>query len=281
MANSQIQSMLCPNCRKLISVSEARCPFCGMPRPASRWKNNFWTRGFRDANQFVKILIIANVGMYIISLLFNPRATGLSLNPLTFLSPSDTSILLLGATGTVPIDKYHRFWTLVSASFLHGGILHIFFNMAALRQLAALVNREFGVYRMFVIYTVSGVLGFWISYLAGVAFTIGASASVCGLIGALLYYGKSRGGIYGGTLYRQVFSWVIFLFMFGLIVPGINNWGHGGGILAGIVSGFLLGYQEKKRENVVHKTLAAVCGVVTVAVLIWAVGSSIYYRLTI
>jgi rhomboid protease GluP len=219
--------------------------------------------------------------MYIISLLFNPRATGLSLNPLTFLSPSDTSILLLGATGTVPIDKYHRFWTLVSASFLHGGILHIFFNMAALRQLAALVNREFGVYRMFVIYTVSGVLGFWISYLAGVAFTIGASASVCGLIGALLYYGKSRGGIYGGTLYRQVFSWVIFLFMFGLIVPGINNWGHGGGILAGIVSGFLLGYQEKKRENVVHKTLAAVCGVVTVAVLIWAVGSSIYYRLTI
>lgn len=281
MANSQIQSMLCPNCRKLISVSEARCPFCGMPRPASRWKNNFWTRGFRDANQFVKILIIANVGMYIISLLFNPRATGLSLNPLTFLSPSDTSILLLGATGTVPIDKYHRFWTLVSASFLHGGILHIFFNMAALRQLAALVNREFGVYRMFVIYTVSGVLGFWISYLAGVAFTIGASASVCGLIGALLYYGKSRGGIYGGTLYRQVFSWVIFLFMFGLIVPGINNWGHGGGILAGIVSGFLLGYQEKKRENVVHKTLAAACGVITVAVLIWAVGSSIYYRLTI
>jgi rhomboid protease GluP len=219
--------------------------------------------------------------MYIISLLFNPRATGLSLNPLTFLSPSDTSILLLGATGTVPIDKYHRFWTLVSASFLHGGILHIFFNMAALRQLAALVNREFGVYRMFVIYTVSGVLGFWISYLAGVAFTIGASASVCGLIGALLYYGKSRGGIYGGTLYRQVFSWVIFLFMFGLIVPGINNWGHGGGILAGIVSGFLLGYQEKKRENVVHKTLAAACGVITVAVLIWAVGSSIYYRLTI
>lgn len=252
-----------------------------MPRPASRWKNNFWTRGFRDANQFVKILIIANVGMYIISLLFNPRATGLSLNPLTFLSPSDTSILLLGATGTVPIDKYHRFWTLVSASFLHGGILHIFFNMAALRQLAALVNREFGVYRMFVIYTVSGVLGFWISYLAGVAFTIGASASVCGLIGALLYYGKSRGGIYGGTLYRQVFSWVIFLFMFGLIVPGINNWGHGGGILAGIVFGFLLGYQEKKRENVVHKTLAAACGVITAAVLIWAVGSSIYYRLTI
>ena len=281
MANPQRQSILCPNCKKLISTSESKCPFCGTVRPASWWKNNLWNRGFRDPNQFVKILIAINVGMYIIAILFNPRATGLSLNPLTFLSPSNTSLLLLGATGTVPIDKYHRLWTLVSASFLHGGLLHIFFNMAALRQLAAVVNREFGVYRMYVIYTLSGIIGFLVSYLAGISLTIGASASVCGLIGALLYYGKSRGGIYGRTLYRQVGTWVVFLAAFGLIVPGINNWGHGGGILAGIVTGFLLGYQEKKKENIVHKIFAAVCAMVTLAVLMWAVGSSVYYRLTV
>jgi rhomboid protease GluP len=219
--------------------------------------------------------------MYLLSILFNPRAAGLSMNPLTFLSPSDTSLLLLGATGTVPIDRYHRLWTLVSASFLHGGILHIFFNMAALRQLGLVVSREFGAYRMFVIYTLSGIIGFWISYLAGVAFTIGASASVCGLIGALLYYGKSRGGIYGRTLYRQVFMWVVFLFVFGLIVPGINNWGHGGGVLAGIAVGFVLGYQEKRREYILHKVLAGVCALATLSVLIWAVGSAIYYSLTV
>ncbi len=252
-----------------------------MKKPSSWWKNNTWTLGFKDSNQFIKTLIAANVGMYLISILFNPGATGLSLNPLTFLSPSDTSLFLLGATGTVPIDKYHRLWTLVSASFLHGGILHIFFNMAALRQLASVVNREFGVYRMFVIYTVSGIIGFLISYLAGVAFTIGASASVCGLVGAVLYYGKSRGGIYGRNLYRQISIWVIFLFVFGLIVPGINNWGHGGGILAGIVFGYLLGYQEKKRENIIHKILAGVCAMATMAVLIWAVGTAIFYRLTV
>jgi rhomboid protease GluP len=280
MANPQRQSILCPNCKKLISASEPECPFCGTARPASWWKNNPWTRGFRDSNQFVKILIAINVGMYMIAILLNPRAAGLSLNPLTFLSPSDASLLLLGATGTVPIDKYHRLWTLVSASFLHGGLLHIFFNMAALRQLAAVVNREFGVYRMFVIYTVSGIVGFLISYLAGIAFTIGASASVCGLIGAVLYYGKSRGGIYGRRLYRQVATWVVFLGAFGLMVPGINNWGHGGGILAGIVAGFVLGYQEKKRENIIHKIFAAGCVMVTLGVLIWAVGTSVYYRLT-
>jgi len=205
----------------------------------------------------------------------------LSLNPLTFLSPSDTSLFLLGATGTVPIDKYHRLWTLISASYLHGGVLHIFFNMAALGQLASVVDREFGVYRMFVIYTVSGIIGFLISYLAGVALTIGASASVCGLVGAALYYGKSRGGIYGRNLYRQISIWIILLFVFGLIVPGINNWGHGGGILAGIIFGYLLGYQEKKRENIIHKILAGVCAVVTLAVLIWAIGTALYYSLTV
>jgi len=205
----------------------------------------------------------------------------LSLNPLTFLSPSDTSLFLLGATGTVPIDKYHRLWTLISASYLHGGVLHIFFNMAALGQLASVVDREFGVYRMFVIYTVSGIIGFSISYLAGVALTIGASASVCGLVGAALYYGKSRGGVYGRNLYRQISIWIILLFVFGLIVPGINNWGHGGGILAGIIFGYLLGYQEKKRENIIHKILAGVCAVVTLAVLIWAIGTALYYSLTV
>lgn len=205
----------------------------------------------------------------------------MSLNPLTFLSPSDTSLFLLGATGTVPIDKYHRLWTLISASYLHGGVLHIFFNMAALGQLASVVDREFGVYRMFVIYTVSGIIGFSISYLAGVALTIGASASVCGLVGAALYYGKSRGGVYGRNLYRQISIWIILLFVFGLIVPGINNWGHGGGILAGIIFGYLLGYQEKKRENIIHKILAGVCAVVTLAVLIWAIGTALYYSLTV
>ena len=281
MANSQRQSILCPNCKKLISASESKCPFCGTARPGSWWKNNPWFRGFRDSNQFVKILIAANVGMYIISILFNPRGTGLSLNPLTFLSPSETSLFVLGATGTVPIDEYHRLWTLISASFLHGGILHIFFNMAALRQLASVVNREFGVYRMFIIYTVSGIIGFFISYLAGVVLTIGASASVCGLVGAVLFYGKSRGGIYGRNLYRQISVWVIFLFVFGLIVPGINNWGHGGGILAGIILGYLLGYQENKKENFFHKMLAGGCAMVTLAVLIWAIGTALYYSLTV
>jgi rhomboid protease GluP len=278
MPNHKRQSLLCPNCKKLISVSEKKCPYCGTGNPAAWWKNNIWTRGFNNPYLLIKSIIGINIGIYVISLLLNPRGFGLALNPLTFLSPSGQILELLGATGKVPIDAFQRYWTLVSANYLHGGILHILFNMAAFRQLGLLVSREYGVYRMFIIYTLGGVIGFFISYLAAVPWTIGASASVCSLAGALLYYGKSRGGVYGRTLYKQIGIWVIILFLFGIMVPVINNWGHGGGIAAGIAMGFLLGYQERKKENVFHKLLAGGFAVLTLLILGWAVLSGIYTR---
>jgi len=278
MSNQRL-SILCPSCRKLISSSESKCPFCGTAKPGSWYKNNAWTQGLHDPNQIIKTIIVLNAALYLLSILFNPKAAVLSLNPITFLSPSGSSLELLGATGVVPIQDYHRYWTLISANYLHGGILHIFFNMVAFRQLALIVSREFGMHRMFTIYALSGIFGYWISYLFGVFWTIGASASVCGLVGAILYYGKSRGGVYGRELYKQISMWVVFLFIFGFVVPGINNWGHGGGIIAGIGLGFLLGYQEKRKENIFHRLLAVHCAFATILVLVWAVGSALYYKL--
>lgn len=275
------QSLLCPNCKKLISTSEKRCPHCGTIHPAAWYKNNIWTRGFNDPYVLVKAMIGINIGIFAISLLLNPRGFALGMNPLTFLSPSVPILELLGATGTIAIDAYQRYWTLISANYLHGGILHIFFNMAAFRQLGLLVAREYGVYRMFVIYTLGGVIGFIVSYLASVSWTIGASASVCSLAGALLYYGKSRGGMYGRALYKQIGIWVILLFIFGIILPVINNWAHGGGIAAGIGLGFVLGYQERKKENIFHKLLAGGLAALTMLILGWAILSGIYYRFTL
>jgi rhomboid protease GluP len=278
MPTHKRHSLLCPNCKKLISISEKQCPYCGTAHPAAWWKNNVWTRGFNDPHLLVKAIIGVNVGIYVLSLLLNPKGLGSAMNPLTFLSPSVQILELLGATGKIPMDAYHRYWTLVSANYLHGSILHIFFNMAAFRQLGLLVAREYGVYRMFVIYSLGGVIGFLVSYLASVPLTVGASASVCSLAGALLYYGKSRGGVYGRTIYKQIGVWVIILFIFGLLVPMINNWGHGGGIAAGIGLGFLLGYQENKKENILHKLLAGSCAVLTLLILGWVILSGIYYR---
>jgi rhomboid protease GluP len=151
--------------------------------------------------------------------------------------------------------------------------------MIAFSQIAPLVLREYGAYRMVILFTLSGVIGFFVSYLVGITFTIGASAAVCGLIGASLYYGKSRGGVYGQTIYKQIGGWALGIFLFGFLMPGINNWGHGGGMCAGAVLGFLLGYRERVRERLIHKIIASACVVVTVLILGWAVVSSIYYQL--
>jgi rhomboid protease GluP len=225
------------------------------------------------ADRIIVNIISVNVGMYILSILIKPGSTVLSANPLSFLSPGATSLLLLGASGTIPIDQLHRWWSVLTASWLHGGILHIFFNMIVLRQIGPFIVQEYGAYRMFSIYTLSGAGGFLASYLAGVPFTIGASAAVCGLIGAALYFGKSRGGQYGQAVYRQVGGWAIGIFLFGFLVPGINNWAHGGGLLCGALTGFLLGYHERDQENYFHKLLAAICVLSTLAALLAGVGS--------
>jgi rhomboid protease GluP len=278
MTRNQRRSILCPNCKKLISADEPRCPHCGIARPGSRLKNNLFTRLFIGTDQIIKAIVFVNVGMYIISLLLGPWSSGFSLNPLSLLSPSNRSLLLLGATGTVPIDRLHRWWTLISANYLHVGLLHILFNLIALRQIAPLVIREFGPHRMVILYFLTGIIGFLVSYLAGVELTIGASAAVCGLIGASLYYGKSRGGIYGQAIYRQIGAWALGIFIFGLLVPSINNWGHGGGMVAGAMLGFVLGYEEKRRERLLHRILAGLCVVATLLILLWAIGSGIYFR---
>lgn len=271
------KSMLCPNCRKLISSDEPACPYCGTARPGSLWKRR--VIGGLSPHRFdpVKSILAVNALFYVVSLLLNPAALGLSANPMTFLSPSEGSLFLLGATGTLPIDAYGRWWTLVSASFLHGGLLHIFFNMMALRQLAPFVLEEFGFHRFAILYLGTGVAGFFLSYLAGVPLTIGASASLCGLIGAILYYGKSRGGFYGEQIFRQAMGWVVGLVLFGLFFPGINNWAHGGGLVSGGLIALLTGYRERTAEQPLHRLLGTASILFTAAVLLWALIQAVYF----
>lgn len=270
------KSMLCPNCRRLISNDEPVCPYCGMSRPGAAWK-----RGVAGLNSLsrldpVMVIIVVNAAFYLLSILIDPAALGLSANPMTFLSPSDGSLFLLGATGTIPI-AYGRWWTLITASFLHGGLMHIFFNMMALRQLGPFVVDAFGSQRFFILYTWTGIAGFLLSALAGIPFTIGASAAICGLIGAILYYGKSRGGFYGEAIYRQAMGWVVGLVLFGLFLPGINNWAHGGGIVSGIAIAFLTGYHERKPERWIHRMLGMASILITAAALLWAVIQTVFH----
>lgn len=262
-------SIPCPGCGRLIDGTKSSCPSCGAELPAFQEDLSANRGADENADTLVKAIIAANVIYYLLSLLVS-RHRGFAANPLRFLSPDQTSLLLLGATGTVPVVELGRLWTLISASYLHGGLLHILFNMMALRQIGPWVSSEFGASRMFIIYTFSGVTGYLASCLAGIPFTIGASASVCGLIGALFYFGKSRGGNYGAAVSREVSGWLISLVLFGLVMPGINNWGHGGGIVGGVFLGMFLGYRERRRESFAHRLLAVLSIILTVVILLFA-----------
>jgi rhomboid protease GluP len=120
---------------------------------------------------------------------------------------------------------------------------------------------------MVIIYTVAGVVGFTMSSTAGLLLgglpvpilrgatvTLGASAPIFGLLGALVYYGR-RGGssMVGG----QALQYAVVLFVFGLIMPGVDNYAHGGGFAGGYLTGLWL--DPLKRERMDHLVWAAVC----------------------
>ncbi|MCM0080236.1 rhomboid family intramembrane serine protease [Geomonas sp. Red32] len=263
------RAIYCSHCGRLIGSSDDRCPWCGARRPGLFASLGDLNRVDPDGQGLVKAIITVNVIFFLLSLVISHNrmgGMGMSLSPFSFLSPGERSLLVLGATGTVPME-IGGYWTLVSASYLHGGILHLLFNMMALRQIGPWVAMEYGPSRMFVIYTLSGVLGYLVSFLAGVPLTIGASAAICGLIGALYYFGRSSGGRYGMAVSKEVNGWLISLVLFGLVMPGINNWGHGGGVLGGVVLGKLLGYQQQRKENSVHRILMVITVLGTLAIL--------------
>ncbi len=73
-------------------------------------------------------------------------------------------------------------------------------------------------------------------------------------------------------------GWALAVLAFGLVVPGINNWGHGGGFIVGTLLGMVLGYNEKRPESLIHGWLAVLCAGLTVLALIWALVVGVYYR---
>jgi len=215
----------------------------------------------------LKAIIYTNIFMFVISLIYSGKNMVLSLNPFYALTPSIDVLNFLGASGRIPIIKFQAWWSLITANWLHGSLLHILFNMMALKTVAPLVIKEFGIFRMFSIYTLAGISGFLLSYFGNVYITIGASAGLCGLIGASLYFGKSRGGQWGQLVYKQTSGWVISLIIIGFLLPNINNWSHAGGVIAGIFFGWLLGYNEKRGENYFDMLLAAFFASITLFLL--------------
>ncbi len=130
-----------------------------------------------------------------------------------------------------------QLWRLVTPALVHGSIAHIGFNMYALFIFGTGLERHFGHGRFFLLYMLGAFTGNVLSFLLSSGYSVGASTAVFGLIGAegvFLYQNrKFFTGQFGDAIRNIVFIVAINLF-FGL-QPGIDNWGHVGGLFGGLI----------------------------------------------
>ncbi|MCY3759945.1 MAG: rhomboid family intramembrane serine protease [Gemmatimonadetes bacterium] len=239
-------AILCPKCHKLISSAEARCPFCGQVRPGM-WGFTSWFRKLGLSIDFPSLITTVCVILYIVGLAMDPGAIFQSFDLFRFLAPSGNATLMLGMTGVVPVMVQGHWWTMITAIYLHGGLLHILFNMLWVRQLGPMVSELFGPFRLFIIFTVAGACGFALSVLMGNAYTLGASGSIFGLLAAAIVFGRQRGS---SMFTRHFLQWAIILFIFGFLFSGVDNWAHAGGFAGGYVTAYAFSRDYSDREGI-------------------------------
>lgn len=252
-------AILCPRCRKLINSDAPECPFCGQRRPGL-WGLTARFRKLGLRADFPRLIIYACAGLYILSLLSDPSAIFQLRGPMDILAPSSLAVRKFGATGVYPVFVDGLWWTVLTAIYLHGNLLHIFFNMMWVRQLAPVVEETFGPSRLFVIFTVAGVAGFMLSAARGHSLTLGASGSIFGMLAAAIEYGRRAGA---SLFTRQFLQWAVVLFVFGLVFPGVDNWAHAGGFGGGYATAYLFGRQGPN-EGVGTYVAAGACLLATV-----------------
>lgn len=257
-------TILCPSCGRLTRADAAECLICGRRRPGMWGLTHLFRHIFRTGSPTQVITVTCGV-LYVVALLADPLAILQPRGPLSVLSPSGGALLKLGAAGAIPWHLGH-WWTVLTAIYLHGGLLHILFNALWIRQLGPAVEELYGPARFVVIFTVSGVAGFVLSTFVGLELTVGASGSIFGLFGALVAFGQKRGGTFGVMVLREYGLFALILFIYGLLPhTGVDNWAHGGGFVGGLTSGFALSLAEHRSETSLDHLLAGACVVLTIA----------------
>jgi rhomboid protease GluP len=256
-------SVICSSCGVLVGVNDDRCYNCGRRNPGL-WGFAPMLRALGHDMGFVPFVIGTCVVLYTLTLIASQGDIGMG-GVFSFLSPSFEATFLFGNSGAVPVFRFGRWWTVLSAAWLHGGALHILFNMMWVRQLAPVTADMYGPGRMVIIYTAASIAGFALSsfagayipnllFLRGGQFTLGASAPIFGLLGALVYYGRRAGSRIIGS---EALSYALMLGVFGFLMPGIDNYAHAGGFGGGYLAARLL--DPLKPERIDHIVIAVAC----------------------
>lgn len=231
---------MCPNCRAFITTDDKVCPYCQTevaPPAVERRTPSDALGGLIPHARFTTVVILLiNSALYVATVLYSYKTSGsigfdLDTNTLRLFGAKDPSIIVYG-----------EWWRLITAGFLHGGLLHILMNSWVLFDVGAQMEETFGTSRYLVVYFVSTITGYLASlWWAPNVASIGASAPIMGLVGAMIAHSVRDRSSYGAALRKMYTRWVIYILIFGLVLSGIDNAAHIGGLAGGFVVGYLAG----------------------------------------
>ena len=174
-------------------------------------------------------LIAVNVIFYIVPILFGEY---------------DNIINLYCVHG--PSVRAGQYYRLLTGIFLHGSILHLFFNCYSLKIIGSQIESFLGKVKYFVIYIFSGLMGslFSITFSGNVG-SIGASGAIFGLMGALVYFGYYYRVYLCNVVKTQIIPLIILNLSLGFLMSGVDNFAHIGGLIGGALITRALGVKDK------------------------------------
>ena len=234
---------MCPNCRAFITTSDRVCPYCeivlGPPAVARRAPADVLGGLIPHARFTTVVILLINAGFYLAQALPD---LGLG---------SGLPLFEAGAKYG-PGIRAGQWWRLITAGFLHGGILHLLMNSWVLFDLGAQTEESYGTNRYLAIYLVSTVTGFYASYLwSPFAPSVGSSAGIFGLLGAMIALGRRSGTLYGRAVSSHYTRWAAIMIGLGLLPTGMlfgmafDNAAHIGGLAGGFLVGWFAGTPQR------------------------------------
>jgi rhomboid protease GluP len=235
------QRRMCPHCRAFITNRDRTCPYCNEPvgpRAIDRRNPSPILGGMIPHARFTTVVILViNFGIFLATVLYSMGAG----NSDAVWNIDVRTLVAFGAKYNAGLAA-GQWWRLVTAGFLHGGLFHILMNSWVLFDLGAQVEEIYGAARMLVIYFVSTVFGFYLSAVWSPAPSVGASAALMGLIGAMIALGVRHKSPLGSAIRGTYIRWAVYIILFGLL-PGlrVDNAAHIGGLAAGFGTAYLAG----------------------------------------
>lgn len=181
-----------------------------------------------------------------------------------------------------------EYWRLFTPVILHGSVLHLGFNMYALYIFGPGLERHYGHGRFLALYLLAGFAGNVLSFIFSSANSLGSSTAIFGLLGAEAVFLFRNQRLLGGSARRALNNLILIAvvnFLIGLS-PGIDNWGHLGGLLGGTFFAWLGGpvlevagvYPDFRVEDTRPRRQVVLAGVLDFLVFAALAGIAIYLR---